>query len=236
MPNRSLAKVAACAVMLALLGCGAQANPQGTATLVVANTSASGMMVAEPAPLPPNAELNGRAWGLADAPIRVLKFIDYQCPTCAQYTRDEDPGIVEAFAATGQVRFEYRILTFIGRESYDAGMASLCAADQGAFWTMHRSLFLNQPFDGRENTGKFTREHLRDLAVQLGLDLQAFDRCMDADQHKATLDQDAAEARQYDVGRTPELVINGQAYPSARSADDLRKIFAEIAPGVALDH
>ena len=68
------------------------------------------------------------------------------------------------------MRYEIRILTFIGPESYNAGMASLCAADQDAFWPMYHALFENQLFDGRENTGLYTPQFLRTLADQLGLD------------------------------------------------------------------
>ncbi len=193
------------------------------------------MAVATPGPLPPNAELNGRAWGPANAPIQVLKFIDYQCRTCGRYSSEYDPGIAEAFAATGKVRFEVRILTFIGGESLDAGMAALCAADQNAFWRMHRSLFINQPFDGRENTGVFTWDNLRDIAAQIELDMPAFDECLRSQRHKAALDQDRADAQRFGVSLVPALVVNGKLYRGAKSADDLRAIFADSAPDVTFE-
>jgi len=205
-------------------GCAALATPP-----------VSRMAVATPGPLPPNAETNGRAWGPADAPIQVLKFIDYQCLTCGKHSSEYDPGIVEAFAATGKVRFEVRILTFMGGESLDAGMAALCAADQNAFWRMHRSLFINQPFDGRQNTGVFKPDNLRDIAAQIGLDMPAFDECFRSQRHKAALDQDRADAQRFGVSLAPALVVNGKLYRGAKSADDLRVIFAEIAPDVAFE-
>ena len=215
-----------------LAGCGTPATPPSASTAI---QPTSRMVVATPGPLPPNAEPNGRAWGPADAPIKVLKFVDYQCPTCGKYSSEYDPGIVDAFAGSGKVRYEVRILTFIGGESYDAGMAALCAADQNAFWRMHRSLFINQPFDGRENVGTFTKDNLRDIAAQLDLDMPAFNQCLDSQAHKATLDQDRAEAQQYGVSLVPTLVINGKIYRGARSADDLRAIFAGIAPDTKFD-
>jgi protein-disulfide isomerase len=215
--------------MLALAGCGTPPVPPApTAT-------GSGTIVVTPGPPPPRADRDGRAWGPPDAPIRVLKFVDYQCPTCGLYSSEHDQGIVDAFAATGKVRYEARLLTFIGRESFDAALASLCAAEQDAFWPMHRSLFLNQPFDGRENAGVFTRARLLDMATQLGLDTNALGTCLDSGRHQAQLDQDRAEALEYGVSRVPALVVNGRVYPRARSAEDLRRIFAEVAPGVKLD-
>jgi predicted DsbA family dithiol-disulfide isomerase len=113
-------------------------------------------------------------------------------------------------------------------------MASLCAADQNAFWPMYRTIYQNQPFDGRENTGQFTNAFLRDLASQIGLDTQAFSQCLNSEAHKATLDQDGAEAKQYGIGQVPALVINGKLYDTARTAGDLRMIFAPGAPAVQL--
>jgi protein-disulfide isomerase len=219
------------AILLALAGCGAlpASAPPASATPAQVST------VVTPGPPPPNAERNGRAWGPPDAPIQVLKFVDYQCPTCGRYSSEYDQGIVDAFAATGQVRYEARLLAFIGRESFDAAMAALCAADQDAFWPMHRSLFLNQSFDGRENAGVFTRPRLIDMAAQLGLDGNAFGACLDAGRHQAQLDQDRADAVKHGVSRVPAMVVNGRLYPAARSADDLRRIFAEAAPGVKLE-
>jgi protein-disulfide isomerase len=229
MLNRLLTLCVTLIAALGLVSCAVQGDP-GTR----AGTAAPAPIVT-PAPLLPNAEQNGRAWGPPDAPIKVLKFVDFQCPTCAKYETEYEPGIVDAFAATGKVRYEIRILTFIGPESYSAGMAGLCAADQNAFWPMYHLLFMSQPFE-RENTGQFSKEFLQGLAAQLGLGTQAFGRCMDSATHKAQLDQDAAEAKQYGVGRVPALVINGKLYDSARSVDDLRLIFSQIAPTVPLSY
>lgn len=183
---------------------------------------------------PPNAETNGRAWGPADAPLKVIKFVDYQCPTCGRLARDYDPAIVAAFAATGKVRMEVRILSFIGRESYDAALAALCAADQNAFWRMHHSIFLNQPFDGRENTGLFTKPRLKELAGQMGLDAATFGACLDAEKHRDVLEQDRLAAQQAGVAAVPTFVVNGEVHTGLRSADDLRQIFETIAPEVRL--
>ena len=215
--------------MLSLLGCGVQKNPQ----LGAGATAPAPALT--PASLPANAEHNGRAWGPPDAPIKVLKFVDFQCPTCAKYAAEYEPAIVDAFAATGKVRFEIRILTFIGPESYNAGLAGLCAADQNAFWPMYHLLFESQPFE-RENTGQFSVAYLQGLAAQLRLDAQVFSRCMDSAEHKAQLHQDAAEAQQFGVGRVPAVVINGKLYDDARNVDDFRRIFAQIAPTVRLSY
>ena len=229
--RRGVWELVAIICALGLSGCGqpASLSPAETAAATAVVTAA--LVVATPGPAPANAEPYGRAWGPPDAPIRVLKFIDYQCPTCGRESGEFEPAVAEAFAATGKVRYEVHPLAFIGRESYDAALAALCAADQNAFWRMHRSLFLNQPFDGRENTGVYTKDALRGMAAQMGLDREAFDRCLSSEQHKAVIDQERDEARRYGVSRVPAVVVNGTFYSRARSVDDLRRIFAQVAPG-----
>lgn len=223
------AQIASCLISLLILaGCSSVGIPS------TSTPSASDLSVAEPGQ-PPNAEVNGRAWGPANAPLKVVKFVDYQCPTCGRLASEYDPAIVEAFAATGKVRMEVRILTFIGRESYDAALAALCATDQNAFWRMNRSIFLNQPFDGRENTGLFTKPRLKDLAAQMGLDPAAFGACLDSEKHRDFLEQDRLAAQQYGIATVPTFVVNGKVYSGVRTADDLRQIFNAIAPGINLD-
>ena len=213
---------------LLLAGCG-NAVPTPTP-----NTTA-GLSIATAEPPPPNAERNGRAWGPADAPLKVVKFVDYQCPNCGRLTRDYDPAIVEAFAATNNVRMEVHMLTFIGRESYVAALAALCAADQDMFWRMHRSIFLNQPFDGRENTGLFKKPQLKVLAAQMGLDMATFDACLDSEMHGDALEQDRKLAQQYGVAAVPTFVVNGKVYTGIRTAEDLVQIFKELAPNVSFN-
>jgi protein-disulfide isomerase len=232
MPRRPpLARIALClASLMILAGCSDPPAAPASAT----STAGPGLSVAPERP-PPNAERNGRAWGPTDAPLKVVKFVDYQCPTCGRVASEYDPGIVEAFAATGKVRLEVRFLTFIGRESYDAALAALCAADQDAFWRMHRSIFLNQPSDGRENAGAFTKPRLRGMAAEMQLDATAFGECLDSEKHRVRLEEDRLFAQQYGIGAVPTVVINGRIYRGARSAEDLRQIFNAIAPDVRLD-
>ncbi len=93
----------------------------------------------------PNAEPFGRAWGPADALITIEEYVDYQCPACGSYARENEPEVVAAFAATGKVRYEIHNFQFKGAASRNAAEGAYCAAEQDRFWPMHTSIFLNQP-------------------------------------------------------------------------------------------
>ncbi len=194
-----------------------------------ATTAAQSPVVAPDHPLPPNAEANARAWGPADAPIKIEEYLDYQCPACGAYNRNFEAGVIQAFAATGKVRYEVRAISFIGQESLDAAAAALCAVDQNKFWQMHNALFANQ---NGENQGAFSKDRLKRIAAAAGLDMTQFNACYDSGKYaqKALQERTASENR--GVTQTPTFFVNGKMYPGTLNADDFKKIFAQIAPNV----
>lgn len=209
--------------VIAILVLGAAIIISNRPTEPVAQTSRS---------IPANVEPNGRAWGPADAPIKVVEWLDYQCPTCGTYSRNFEPGIEAAFAATGKVRYEVRSLSFLGQESVDSVAATLCAMDQNKFWEMHYTIFDNQ---SGENQGALSKPRLKDMATAVGLDMGAFNTCFDGGKYNQQIADERAEGENAGVNQTPTFVINGTRYPGLRNATDMRRIFSEVAPTVVLE-
>jgi protein-disulfide isomerase len=184
---------------------------------------------------PPSAEPNGRAWGPKDAPIQVIEYADYECEACGYFARTYEAEVIKAFADTGKVRFEIRNAPFHGEGSRNAAEAAYCAADQNAFWPMHDSLFLNQPTVEGTGPEVFSKVRLNQIATELKLDTAAFGQCLSSGAYSAQVVQDLQATQAAGVSRTPTFVINGKTYPGVQSVDDLRRIFAEVAPDVQLN-
>lgn len=193
-----------------------------------------GPIVPATAPTPPNAEPNGRAWGPSDAPIQVIEYADYECEACGYFARTYEAQFIEAFASTGKVRFEIRNAPFHGEGSRNAAEAAYCAAEQNAFWTVHDTLFLNQP--QIEGTGPqvFSKARLNEMAGAAGLDTQAFSQCLASSKYASQVEADFNATVQNNVTRTPTFVVNGQVFPGVISVDEFRRIFAQVAPDVQL--
>ncbi len=214
-----------------------QGNPANTAS----SSSTLPAVIASAKPLPANPDSVARAWGPADAPIKVEEYIDYQCPACGQYHRNFEQGVIEAFAATGKVRYEIKFMPFLedrvgGRESRDAAQAAMCAADQGKFWEMHNTIFANQLITGQENIGNYSKDRLKAMATTIGgLDAATFNQCLDSNKHEAAVRAIRAEGEARQVGSTPSFFINGKLDPNVRSADDFKRAFAQIAPDVKFE-
>jgi len=79
--------------------------------------------------------VNGKALGDPNAPVKIDVYEDFQCPACKSYTENIEPRIVQDFVATGQVYYVYRFFPFLddqalSKESDQAANASMCAAEQ----------------------------------------------------------------------------------------------------------
>lgn len=194
------------------------------------NVDQDGLTIASHQPVP-NAEPFGRAWGPADAPIKIEEYIDYQCPACGAYGREIEPEVVAAFAATGKVRYEIHNFPFEGAASQNAAEGAYCAAEQDRFWPMHTSIFLNQP-QGRSTTGVFSDAQLVAIAGRLSMDTAAFKQCLTKDTYVPRVQSDYDQATALKIQSTPTFIINGQSFVGIQQVDDFRKIFATVAPDV----
>ncbi len=209
----------------------ASGNGAASRTLPAAKT-------APEAGAPPNAQPKERAWGAKDAPIKIIEFLDYQCPACGNFHKQFEAPVIAAFAASGKVRFEVRSLNFLDRgttESRDAAQATMCAMDQDKFWQMHNTVFGNQLITGEENAGNFTKARLKEMAATVqGLNGGEFATCLDSDKYIVQVEADMKEGTDQKVERTPTFIVNGKKLEGGQSVDDFKKIMAEVAPDVKI--
>jgi protein-disulfide isomerase len=89
-----------------------------------------------------------------------------------------------------------------------AALSSRCAAEQGQFWPMYDRLFATHQIEwGGMPTND--RSVLIGFAVDLGLDTNTFERCLDDPAQQAALDEEIALAESLGVNSTPNFIING---------------------------
>lgn len=155
----------------------------------------------------PGAISLDKSIGLEDAPVVVVEYGDFQCPFCKQFVTTVSPQIKQDFVDTGQVRFVFRHLAFIGPESLRAAEAAECANAQGRFWDYHDKLFAEQ---AAENSGAFSQDNLKRFAIEIGLDTGQFDQCLDSREYRTKVQQEILEADRLQVRSTPSLFVNGQ--------------------------
>jgi protein-disulfide isomerase len=143
--------------------------------------------------------------GSPAAPVTVIEIGDFQCPFCREFAVDAFDSFKSGFVADGTVRWVWYSVGFDGDESMAAAEAAHCAALQDRFWPMHDWLYANASIviDG----GAFSRDRLVEIAGRVGLDVPAFEKCLDDPAVRQTVLDNESFARQLGVGATPTFVV-----------------------------
>lgn len=162
--------------------------------------------------------------GSEKARVTMLAFMDYQCP----FAKRASPTLDALMAKYGedQLRIVYRNLPIerIHQEARPAAIAALCANAQGRFKRMHDGLFTNYK--------DLSRAVYLGLAQDDGLDMPAFEACLDSPESQRLVDFDLADARALRVNASPTfLLTNGGEYRKivdAQPQADFEKVIDEL--------
>jgi protein-disulfide isomerase len=119
------------------------------------------------------------------------------------------------------VRLVFRQLPLTNIHPYaqKAAEASLCAANQGRFWEMHDLLFQNQ--------GNLKNADLKNRAQELGLDVAAFNACLDSGRVAHQVREDVRAGASGGADSTPVLFVNGRFLSGNYPYEDLVPILDE---------
>lgn len=169
-----------------------------------------GEVVAAPEIVRENVDFN--AVGDPDAPIKIEEYSDFQCPYCRVFFENTEEALMQSYVANGTVYFVYKSFgSFIGAESGASAEAAYCAGDQGKFWEMHDTIFVNQT---GENVGAYTDRRLSAFAEQIGLNMDEFSSCLNSNKYADLVEQDSKDGILADIRATPSFVmtytVNGE--------------------------
>lgn len=146
--------------------------------------------------------------GNQNAPVTILEFSDFQCPFCGSFFSNTLPQLEQNYIDSGKVRLVFRDfpLQSIHPNAVPAALAAQCANEQGKFWQYHDTLFSNQPnwagLDSANVTSTF-----KQYAVQLGLNSDNFNTCLDSAKFLKTLQKNFQDGASYNVSGTPTFFI-----------------------------
>jgi protein-disulfide isomerase len=155
------------------------------------------------APDPPNLKIatdDQPSKGLATAPVTIVEFTDFQCPSCAK----TQPILEEVAKEFGdKVRLVSRDFPLDQHTfAFKAAEAAEAAREQGKYWEYVALLFKNQE--------ALQVEKLKEYASQLGLDRKRFDAALDSGKFAENVKRDLTDGRMLGVNSTPTVFINGK--------------------------
>jgi protein-disulfide isomerase len=158
--------------------------------------------------------------GDPDAPITIVEFSDFECPFCGKFYSQTLPSIQQKYIDTGKVKFVYRDFPLdFHKSAQKAAEAAQCAGDQGKYWEFHDKIFENQP--------SLNLENLKQWAVDLGLNTNEFNQCLDSGKHYEEVQKDMKDGADAGVRGTPAFFINGVFLSGAQPFSAFEKIIEE---------
>src|SRR5260370_6701102 len=137
--------------------------------------------------------------GASHAPVTIVEYGDFECPTCKQAA----PALkllLERFAGRVRAVFRHYPLEEVHPHALAAAHAAECAGGQGKFWEMHDLLFANQEH--------LKTNQLHSYAQQLQLDMARYTAEMDDQVYLQRIREHMEVARRTSVRSTPGSFFN----------------------------
>ncbi|WP_179372308.1 DsbA family protein [Nitrosopumilus ureiphilus] len=138
--------------------------------------------------------------GSSQAPITIIEFGNYPCIECQTWFQETRPDIIRDYINQGEINMIF-IDTQLTKDIPLASFASYCANDQKKYWDYHDALFRNV----LEN--KIDVNHLKQYAVELGLDMKLFEECLDTKKYEKKIKYSIYEAKKNGINRLPTFII-----------------------------
>lgn len=132
---------------------------------VIANPTAAEIMM--------TGKLPEMAWGKADAPVTVVKYMSLTCRYCRQFHLEVFPELKKKYIDTGKVRFILREFP-IGRTSGNATIALRCAKPEKYLDLYGKFLSQQEKWVSQE----VRPDAIFAIAQQSGLKRPEFDACL----------------------------------------------------------
>ncbi len=139
--------------------------------------------------------------GDANAPVTIVEFTDFQCPSCAAM----QPILEEVLKSYGgKVRLVVRDFPLeMHANARKAAEAANAANAQGKFFEYTALLFKRQ--------NALDLASLKKYASELGLDRARFDAALDSGKYAPEVRHDIDDGQLYGVDSTPAVFVNGIA-------------------------
>lgn len=152
----------------------------------------------------PASQVADPALGRETAVVEIVEYGDFGCPACQAW---HDTGIRDQVLRVygDSARFVWRDFPVITPDSPAAAEAAQCAGAQDQFWAYHDYVY--------EAGGSLNNSSLKGYAEEIGLDMDAFNACLDGGQMTAKVRDNEQKARSLGLRGTPSFTVNGEVLP-----------------------
>lgn len=175
------------------------------------------------APVKPVDEKAEFIRGKKDAIVTLIEYSDYECPFCLRH----ESSIAQALKDfPNDVRVVYRNFPLsFHPQAQKAAEAAECAGKQGKYWEMHDEIF------NANSAGTMSVDKWKEVAKNLKLDTNKFNKCLDSGETAAKIAQDENEGASAGVTGTPGTFVNGELVEGAVPYATLKQVIEKKIKG-----
>lgn len=155
--------------------------------------------------------------GAPDGDVVLVEFFDYRCPYCRRVA----DMLRETVADDGNIRLVMKELPILGPQSVQAARAALAAhkLDPDKYEAFHFALMTTQ--------GDMSDAQIRQIARDVGLDVEQLEEGMQAPEIDEIIDRSHALAQALGISGTPAFVIGDTLVPGAIDQATLKRLIAQ---------
>jgi protein-disulfide isomerase len=173
----------------------------------------------EKKPTEPEITIADPSLGPGSAPVTIVNYGDYSCPSCARL----EVTLQELRSEYGDaLRIVWKDMPNTSQhpEALNAAIAARCAGEQKKFWEYHSLLMANQSLFGAELYPA--------LAAQLKLKERPFARCLENQETAPLVERTYNEGVLLNVTATPTIFINGERFTGGMTNAELKRAIEPI--------
>jgi predicted DsbA family dithiol-disulfide isomerase len=163
----------------------------------------------------PIISANDSIKGNKNADVSIVIFSDFTCAYCAE----QEKLITQALSEFGdKILVVWKDFPETDKDSmsYKAALAGRCAQEAGKFWDYHDRLY--------DLTGNIKPESFLNIATDLGLDSNSFNKCMDSAKADQLIQDNIEEAYALDINGVPFIYVNKQEIFGRLGYEDLKRL------------
>lgn len=167
--------------------------------------------------------------GESGAPVTVIEFGDFKCPSCKAWGEMVYPQLVAEYVDTGDVKFSYINVLFHGNESVVGSLAAEAVYEQSpeSYWDFHKALFAAQPSENHDAAWLTPEKALEVAAGFPAIDQAQMKADMEQQETMDKVDADKTLVEEHGVAMTPTIVVNGQTLEDPFDYDAIKALIDE---------
>jgi len=165
---------------------------------------------------------NSHIRGNPNAPVTIVEYSDLQCPFCKRF-HPTVKQVLEKYPDKVRWVYKHFPLDSIHSQATPAAEASECVAEQkgnDGFWEFVDGIL--------ENQSRIGQELYKELASEIGVDMNQFEDCVSSRKYKDKVRKDYQEGVFLGVRGTPGSFVNGEEVSGAVPYEYLESVVEEI--------